>query len=95
MIHGSAISDFTTVMPDGTGLTREIKIENPTKELYFRLASGSSIEETSPGLYLIDDQSYYLRLDNVNGAKPVLRDQNGRKELIIPAGTGLSYSILF
>ncbi|MES2874912.1 MAG: DUF1080 domain-containing protein [Bacteroidota bacterium] len=95
LIHGSAISDFTTVMPDGTGLTREIKIENPTKELYFRLASGSSIEETSPGLYLIDDQSYYLRLDNVNGAKPVLRDQNGRKELIIPAGTGLSYSILF
>ena len=95
LIHGSAISDFTNVMTDGTGLTREIKIENPAKQLFFRLATGASIEETSPGLYLIDDQSYYLRLDNVNGEKAIVRDQNGRKELIIPVGTGLTYSILF
>jgi len=95
LIHGSTISDFTNIMTDGTGLTREIKIENPLNELYFRLATGSSIEETSPGLYLIDDQSYYLRLDKVNGANAIVRDQDGRKELIIPVGAGLSYSILF
>jgi hypothetical protein len=82
-------------LADGTGLTREIKIENPSNELYYRLANASSIVEISSGLYLIEDQSYYLRLDNVNGAKAFLRDQNGRKELLIPAGTGLSYSILF
>jgi hypothetical protein len=95
MIHGLAITDFTSPMADGTGLTREIRVENPTNVLYFRLANASSIEETSPGLYLIDGQSYYLRLDNANGPKPTLRDQNGRKELIIPVGTVLSYSILF
>lgn len=95
IIHGSSISDFTSVMADGSGLTRELKIENPSNELFYRLANASSIVEISPGLYLIDDQSYYLRLDNVNGAKAFLRDQNGRKELVIPAGTGLSYSILF
>lgn len=95
MIHGSSIADFTSVMADGSGLTRELKIENPSNELFYRLANASSIVEISSGLYLIEDQSYYLRLDNVNGAKALLRDQNGRKELIIPAGTGLSYSILF
>ncbi|MGB4399819.1 MAG: DUF1080 domain-containing protein [Daejeonella sp.] len=93
MMHGSAITDFTRVMNDGRGLTREIKIENPAQGLFFRLANGASIEETSPGLYLIDNQSYYLRLEN--GAKAVLRDRDGGKELIIPAGTGFSYSILF
>ncbi len=93
-INGSAITDFTNAMTDGTGLTREIKIENPSKDLYFRLANAATIEETSSGLYIIDEQ-YYLRLDNANGSKTILREQGVGKELIIPIGTGLSYSILF
>ena len=94
LTNGIEVTDFTSVMTDGKGLTREIKIGNTSNDFYFRLANAASIEETSPGLYIIEDQ-YYLRLDNVNGAKAILRDQDGRKELIIPAGTGLSYSILF
>jgi hypothetical protein len=82
-------------MENGRGMSREIKVENPSKDIYFRLADAASIEETSPGMYLIDDQSYYLRLDNTNGAKAIVREQNGRKQLIVPAGAGLSYSILF
>ena len=95
LIHSSVVTDITKAMIDGKGLSREIKIENPAKDLYFRLADAASIEETSPGVYLIDDQSYYLRIDNANGAKASVRDQNGRKQLIIPAGASLSYSILF
>ena len=93
--NGSTVTDFTKVMENGRGMSREIKVENPATDLYFRLADAASIEETSPGMYLIDDQSYYLRLDNANGAKAIIRDQNGRKQLIVPAGAGLSYSILF
>lgn len=93
--NGSIVTDFTKVMDNGRGMSREIKVENPAKDLYFRLADAASIEETSPGMYLIDDQSYYLRLDNTNGAKAIVREQNGRKLLIVPTGSGLSYSILF
>lgn len=95
LTNGSQVTDITRVMENGHGLTREIKIENPSKDLYYRLAEASSIQEISTGNYLIDDQSYFLRIDNSNGAKAVVRDQNGRKELIIPVGTSLSYSILF
>lgn len=93
--HGSTINDITKVMEDGHGITREIRVENPSKDLYFRLADAASIEEVSPGMYQIDDQSYYLRLDNVKGEKAIIRDQNGRKELIIPVGNLVNYSILF
>lgn len=94
LINGTEVNDFSNVMTDGKGLTREIKIENTSNDYYFRLANAASIEETSTGLYIIDGQ-YYLRLDNVNGARAILRDQDGLKELIIPVGAGISYSILF
>lgn len=92
--YGSIVTDQIKAMENGRGISREIRVENPSKELYFRLAEAASIEELPNGMYLIDDQSYYLRLDS-NSSKPVIRDLNGRKELIIPVGTSLSYSILF
>lgn len=95
LCYGSLVSDFTKAMENGRGISRVISVANPTKDLYFRLAEAASIEEISNGMYLIDDKSYYLHLDNTGGSKPILRDLNGRKELIIPAGTSLSYSILF
>ncbi|SDM09624.1 protein of unknown function [Daejeonella rubra] len=93
--YGSLVSDFTKAMENGRGISRKISVANPTKDLYFRLAEAASIEEISNGMYLIDDKSYYLRLENTGGSKPILRDLNGRKELIIPVGASLSYSILF
>lgn len=93
--YGSLVTDLTKVMENGRGISREIRVDVPSKDLYFRLAEASSIEEISNGMYLIDGQSYYLRLDETGGSKPILRALNGRKELIIPVGATLSYSILF
>ena len=64
-------------------------------ELYARLAEGATIEDAGKGMYLVDGKSYYLRLDDASGAKPVVRDANGRKELVVPVRSKLSYSILF
>ena len=93
--YGLLVSDFTKAMENSRGISREIKVQNPSKDLYFRLAEAAAIEEISSGMYMVDGQSYYLRLDDTGGSKPILRDINGRKELIIPVGARLSYSILF
>lgn len=95
MSHGTSITDFIQVIDMGRGISRRISVADPSKDLYFRLAEAASIEEISDGMYLIDGQSYYLRLDDTGGMKPILRDQNGRRELIINPGKSLSYSILF
>ncbi|KAA5549622.1 DUF1080 domain-containing protein [Adhaeribacter rhizoryzae] len=95
-IYGSTVSDAIRVLDNGQGLHREISVQNPAGgELYARLAEGASIEEKSKGTYLVDGKSYYLRLDDAKGTKPVVRDANGRKELVVPVRGKVGYSILF
>ena len=95
LINGSLVSDTIRVLENKEGISRQIEIENPAKDEYLRLAEASTIEDMGNGLYLLDDKSYYLRIDNAGGAKPVVRDGNGKKELIIPVQNKIGYSILF
>lgn len=93
--NGSMVADAVNVLDHGVGISREITIKNPAQNLYTRLAEGKTIVETEKGMYLIDGNAYYLRLDDAGGAKPIVRDANGSKELIIPVSGKLKYSILF
>jgi hypothetical protein len=95
LIYGITVNDAVKLLEKGQGINRQISLSESPSSMYFRLAEAASIIEVSQGLYLVDDQSYFLRLENTNGAKAIIRDQNGRKELIIPAAQSLSYSILF
>ena len=94
-IYNTMVNDISRVMDSSQGIHREISIENPVANLYLRLAEADIIEMLSEGLYLINDKSYYLRIDDAGDAKPVIRNSNGHKELIIPVQKKISYSILF
>ena len=94
LIHGVNVTDAVKVMENGQGLSRVISVDKPSKDLYFLLATASNIEEVSKGLYLVDDKSYYLQLADGAG-KPVIRDVDGKKELIVEIGNKLNYTILF
>ncbi|RDC64942.1 3-keto-disaccharide hydrolase [Adhaeribacter pallidiroseus] len=96
-IYGATVSDAIRVMDNGQGIHREITVQNPAGgELYARLAEGTTIEEDkSNGAYLVDGKAYYLRLDDAKGTKPVVRDADGRKELVVPVKGKVGYSILF
>ncbi|MDB5013908.1 MAG: hypothetical protein JWQ25_2110 [Daejeonella sp.] len=93
-IYGKQIKDAVVVTENGKGISRTITINQPSDNLYVRLAEAATIEELN-GSYIVDDKSYYLRVDDAEGAKPVIRDLSGRKELIVPIRSKLSYSILF
>jgi hypothetical protein len=92
---GAKVQDVIRVLDNGQGVRRELTIQNPAQGLYVRLAEGSKIEEVSKGTYLVDGKAYYLKLEELGGAKPVMRNIAGRQELIVPATSKLSYSILF
>jgi hypothetical protein len=95
LIYGATVSDAVRVLDNGQGLRREISVQNGSGDLYARLAAGTSIEQLSNGLYLVDGKSYYLQLEEASGAKPLIRDANGGKELVVPVRGKLSYSVLF
>lgn len=94
-IYGANVSDEVRVVNDGRGVRRTILLENAPDNLYVRLATGSSIKKGENNRYLIDDQSYYLQIDDSTDSEPIVRTVEGRQELIIPVQSTLNYTILF
>ncbi|MFT2008181.1 DUF1080 domain-containing protein [Pontibacter sp. 13R65] len=92
---GASVEDAIRVLEKGLGLQRELTLQHAGAGLYVRLAEGMNIEEVSKGLYLIDDKSYYLRIEEAGGAKPIVRNMAGKQELLLPVREKLIYSILF
>ena len=81
----------------GKGLKRSIKASNPTgKKLLYRLAEGGMIADLGNGLYVIDNQKYYVQLDATD--KATIRTNKDKKELVIEKNdkeTAVSYTIYF
>lgn len=94
-MYGATVTDAVQAYINGKEINRMINVENAPTALYVLLAADSQIENLGKGLYLIGDKSYYVRINNPSGEKPLIRESAGKKELIVPIQTALSYSILY
>ncbi|MCX2573061.1 3-keto-disaccharide hydrolase [Pedobacter sandarakinus] len=94
MIYGAYVTDAIKIMENGQGVTRTVTVDKPSKDLYFLLATAPDIEEVAKGLYLIGDKAYYIQLAE-GSEKPVIREVDGKKELVAAIGNALNYTILF
>lgn len=92
---GSNVSDAIRILPDGSGFTRDLEVTAPAADLFAKLAEGAQIEQVEKDLYVVDGKSFYLRITDAGGAKPVVRTSGNKQELIVPVRGKLSYSILF
>jgi len=94
-IYGFSVRDATQVLENGQGIIREIAVLNPSGDLFVRLGESRVIENIGNGLFLFDDKSYYLRLDETDGEKAFIRDVDDKKELLIPIKSKIKYTILY
>lgn len=94
-ILGAAVSDKIKILDDRQGIQHEIMITNGPENLTWRLADATAIAEISPGLFIVDDKAYFIKVENADSLHPIIRHQDGRKELIVPIQEKLTYSILF
>ena len=94
-IYGFSVRDATQVLENGQGIIREIAVLNPSGDLFVRLGESRVIENMGNGLFLFDDKSYYLRLDETDGEKAFIRDVDDKKELLIPIKSKIKYTILY
>lgn len=94
-IYGFSVRDATQVLENGQGIIREIAVLNPSGDLFVRLGESKAIENIGNGLFLFDDKSYYLRLDETDGEKAFIRDVDDKKELLIPIKSKIKYTILY
>lgn len=93
-IYGAMVTDDVKIMENGQGISRTVSVDGAAKDLYFLLATASNIEDLGKGLYLVNDKAYYVQLAE-GSAAPVIRDVDGKKQMIVPVGSKLSYTILF
>lgn len=93
--YGATVTDAIRVLDNSQGVRREVTIQNPSADLYARLAEGSTIAPLENGMYLVDGKAYYVRIDDAGGATPAVRKVGDRQELIVPVKGKLTYSILF
>jgi hypothetical protein len=86
-VRGIAVED--AIRPDSGGLSlrRELHLRAPasasTEGLYVQLAQGAHITRQSEGTYVVGDRSYFITLPG-GAAQPVVRQRNGRDELLLP-----------
>lgn len=88
-LNNADITDELT--PDNGGLTRTISGNIPNG--YVRLVSGNSISQLEKGLYEVNGQSYFVRVDAKG--KPVLRTVGGQQELLLPLSGTVRYSLIW
>ena len=93
-VYGIPVADSITVSDNGQELHRQVTVYGTTDNLFFLLARAKTIQMVSDDLYVLNDKSYYIRLDDAS-VKPLIREANDGKELIIPVQNKISYSILF
>ncbi|MBC8110761.1 MAG: DUF1080 domain-containing protein [Verrucomicrobia bacterium] len=95
VVNGLEVED--KIVPDDENriLTREIKIISAQKQAntYFKLAEGNSIETMPDGSFAVDDKQYYIKV--ISADKPVIREVNGRKELVVFVNASVKYSIIW
>src|SRR5690606_27305505 len=75
--YGASLEDGFSILQNGYGLKREIVFQNIPNELYFLIARGNDIKTIKKGLYLIEDKSFYIQLEENNSEKVILRNVHG------------------
>jgi len=94
-IYGQQVTDAIRPLANGEGFTRTITVTGNTDGLYLRLAAAPAIVEQGKGIFLIGDNSWYLKVEETGKAKPFVRDQSTGKELLVPVTGTIRYSIIF
>ncbi|MES2516597.1 MAG: family 16 glycoside hydrolase [Bacteroidota bacterium] len=96
---GLKVNDITTPIDQSEGLKRRITFEGiPASgtQLYALIAENVNISEVTTNRYSVDNQGYYIDILPTTN-KPILRESNGKKQLLMPL-TGLkeiSYQLIF
>lgn len=94
-ILGHEVTDAIRALDNGEGISRDISVKGTLKDMYFKLAEGAEIVESQEGLYAVDGNAYYLKLDGTGDSKAFVRAIEGKKQLLVPVTGQLKYSILF
>ena len=89
---GVNISDKTIPSEDGKMFKREIIVKGSTLNIYARLAVAQNITKLGDDIFIVGENHYYIKV--IKGT-PSIRESAGMKELVLPVGDKIAYSIIW
>jgi len=89
---GLNVSDKILPTEDGKTFKREISVKGSSLNIYARLAVAQKITKLSDGIFIVGENSYYIKV--IEGT-PSIRESAGMKELVLPLGEKITYSIIW
>ncbi len=94
---GLKINDITTPLDQFEGVNRNLKFEGESGQLYALMAEGFDIIEVSTNRYSVDNQNYYVQVFPTENNKVFVRNNNGKKQLVMPLNglKEVSYHVIF
>ena len=95
-LNKSRITDKMIPSASGRALKRSITV-NGNQEIWHKVAAGESIEELPDGLFIVNDESYFVDFENSN-LNPVIRNTGKVDELLVQILSGeqkINYSIIW
>lgn len=77
------------------GVSRELSVtsDNEISNLYVLLAEGTDIKKSSKNTYTVAGKNYTLKLEGK--AKPIIRESNGREELLLLVNGGKQANVKY
>ncbi len=96
-INGSNVTNRMIPSDAERSIKRMITVDG-TNEIWYKVADGEQIQELPDGTFIVNDESYYIDFFESAGLKPIVRNLNGKDELIvkIPAGKqNINYNIIW
>lgn len=92
---GTLVEDHFQPLPAGQGITRTVAVTGQQNSLYLRLAIHDQIRDGGNGSFVIGDNAWYIRTDEIDGTKPFIRKSDGRQELLVAIRSRVRYTIIF
>ncbi|WP_159019518.1 DUF1080 domain-containing protein [Algibacter sp. L3A6] len=97
-INGNEIShSFKASAKSKRGIDRVIT-SNSKSSMWHKIADGQSITALENNTFIINNESYYIAFPEGETIKPIIRDSNGKNELLIEIPEGhstISYTIIW
>lgn len=94
-VSGMSVEDKLEVVSGGKGIRRTLSVGGALENRFLRLAAAAKIEDLGGGLFLIGEKAYYIQLEEKSQWVPLVRDSEGRQELLVPARENMDYVLWF
>ena len=96
-MNNTTIENKIVPVEGARGIKRLINVTG-SDPIWFKIADGAEIKKLEDGSYIVKNENYFIDFSDENGLTPVIRNVNGRDELVVKLSAenqNVTYNIIW